>query len=121
MTLQQILNAEPIVAKLIELKLPVKKAYKVYSLAKVINEKRDFFINEERKLIELYHAKVSPTGQVAFQNDEDRIGFIQDHANLSNCEVDDAEVLELSFDELGDIELSPRDIAMLEGVINFID
>lgn len=121
MTLQQILNSVSVIQKMTELKLPIKKAYKIYSLAKQINNKRDFFINEEKKLIEQFHAEVAPNGQISFSNQEDQSQFIKEYSDLANYEIDDIEVLELKFDDLGDAEFSPNELAMLDGIVNFVD
>ena len=121
MTIQQMLNALPIVQKIMELKLPVKKAYQAYTLAKQINEQRDFFINEEKKLIEKFNATVTETGSIQFSNAEDQAAFVEEYGALSRFENEDIKALELSFSDLGVAEFSPMEIAALEGVINFID
>ena len=121
MTIQQILNAYPIVKKLIDFKLPIQKAYKIYFLAKQINDKRDFFINEEKKLIELYNAEVDQTGQVSFKTEEEKTNFLQDYSKLLNYNIDDINTINLEINELKDIELSPKELILLEGLINFID
>lgn len=119
MTVQQMFNALPILQRLMELKLPIKKAYKVYNLAKVINEKREFFINEEKKLIEKFNAQVSENGMLKFEKMEDQVNFLQEHEEMMNYEELDLEVLELDFDDLGDTEFSPIEVMQLEGVISF--
>ena len=121
MIAQQMLNAFSIVQKIMTLKLPVKKAYKVYSLAKQINDKRDFFINEEKKLVNNFQAEIGENGRIMFKSEEDRVSFMKEHAELLSCEIEDIIAVELSFDDLGDTELSPVDFVALEGVINFID
>ena len=121
MTTLQMLNALPVVQKVMELKLPIKKAYKAYFLAKQINEKRDFFINEEKKLIEKYQAEVKEDGKLIFKNTENIAQFTQEHKEILEYQVDDIESLELSFSDLGDAKFTPAEILMLEGVINFID
>lgn len=121
MKVQQILNSLPILQRVVELKLPIKKAYKVYSLAKQINEQREFFIKEEKKLIEKFNAEILEDGNVKFNSPEDQMGFVTEHAALMQYEVADLNVIELSFEDLGDTELTPKDIMMLEGVINFVD
>ena len=121
MTIQKLLNALPEVQKLVSLKLPIKKAYQVYILAKLINDKRDFFINEEKKLIEKYQAKIENNGAVSFSNIENQKAFNQEHSELFQYEIDDINVVDLTFDDLKDMEFTPVEIAMLDGVINFTD
>jgi len=118
MTVQQMLNSLPVLQRLMDLKLPIKKAHKVYSLAKVINEQREFFIKEEKKLIEKFNAEIMEGGGIRFQNAEEQTGFIQEHDALMNYEVSGLEVVTLNFDDLGDAEFTPAEIMQLEGVIN---
>lgn len=120
MTVQQMLNSLPVLQRVIDLKLPLKKAYKVYSLAKVINEQREFFIKEEKKLIEEFNAEILDNGSIKFNDAEDQQTFMQKHIDLMNYEVD-LTAVELSFDDLGDAEFTAKDMMALEGVINFVD
>lgn len=119
MTVQQMLNSLPTLQRIMELKLPIKKAYKVYSLAKLINEQREFFIKEENKLIEKFNAEFLSNGGLKFKNSEEQTMFIKEHAELMSYEVNDLEVLDLDFDDFGDVEFTPVEIMSLEGVINF--
>ena len=121
MTMQKILNSLPIIQKVLELKLPFKKAYEVYSLAKQINDKRDFFINEEKKLIAHFHVVVSDEGRVVFSNAEDQQGFQKEYNEILNCELEGLSAIELKIDDLEEARFSSIEIAALEGVINFIN
>lgn len=121
MTTQQMLNAFPVMQKIMTLNLPIKTAYKVYTLAKQINDKKEFFINEEKKLIEIFQAEVLENGNIRFNSYESQEAFSKKHAELFSYEIDDIEMLELSFSELKDATFTPNDIHMLEGVVNFID
>ena len=121
MTALEMLNALPCIQKLMDLKLPVKKAFKVYSLAKQINEQRDFFINEEKKLIEKFQGVVDERGMITFNSVEDQQAFSREHNELMSFVLEGIEPIELSFADLGDAEFTPMELAILEGVINFID
>jgi hypothetical protein len=121
MKVNQMLNALPVLQKIMELKLPVKKAYKIYNLAKFIEDKRQFFIQEEKKLIEKFNAEILENGNIRFNSVEDQITFSQEHADLMNYEIEELETLELNFDDLGDAVFTPRDLMTLEGVINFVE
>lgn len=120
MKVQQMLNSLPILQRVMELKLPIKKAYKLFSLAKQINEQRDFFIQEEKKLVTKFNAEIVDKGGLRFNSPEDQQAFVKEHGELMQYEVD-LEVVELSFDDLGDVEFTPKDLMALEGVINFVD
>ena len=121
MTISQMLNAFPVVQKIMELKLPIKKAYKVYTLVKVINDKRDFFINEEKKLIDKFEGTLLQNGKIQFKSAEIQVKFAEEYNELMNYIIEDVEVFELKFEDLGEVEFTPAEIGMLEGVINFVD
>ena len=121
MTATQILNALPVVQKMSGFKLPVKKAYKIYSLAKKINEYRDFFINEEKKLIDKFNATILDNGNIKLNSSEDQVKFSEEHFALMNTIIEDIEMVELNFNEIGDMEITPAEIEALDGVVNFID
>ena len=121
MTAQQMLGIIPSLQKLMELQLPIKKSYEVYKLIKNINEQKDFFALEERKLIDKYNATILENGNIKFITKEDQINFSEEYEVLMNCEIDVVAAVELTFDDLGSSEFSPKEIMALEGVINFID
>ena len=66
----QLINTLPIIQKLMGLNLPIKKAYKIYTLAKLINDKRDFFINEEKKIIDKFDGNLTESGNIIFKDEE---------------------------------------------------
>lgn len=120
MTVQQMLNALPILQRMMELKLPIKKAYAVYSLAKVINEQREFFINEEKKLIEKFSAEILSNGNIRFEDVESQNKFVAEHNALMQYEVN-VVAIDLSFEDLGNAEFTPAELMQLEGAVNFIE
>lgn len=119
MTVQQMLNALPVLQKVMELKLPIKKAYKIYSLAKFIEDKRQFFVEEEKKLITKFEGEILENGNIRFKTPVEQGKFSQEHQELMTYEVEGLESIDLSFDDLGEAEFTPRDLMLLEGVINF--
>jgi DNA integrity scanning protein DisA with diadenylate cyclase activity len=120
MTADKILNALPVVQKLVSLQLPVKKAYKVYSLAKQINEQREFFINEEKKMIEKFSVTIE-SGNLHFKSSEDQALFVAEHNELMQYQVEGLTPIELSFTDLGNLEITPMEMSSLDGVVIFID
>lgn len=121
MKVQQMLNATPVLEKLMTCKLPVKKAYEVYSLAKQIKEQKEFFINEEKKLIDKFNAEVTPEGYINFKNVEDQVQFSNEHKSLLEFEVESLNIIEFSFADLDGIEFTPSEFVLLEGVVDFKD
>lgn len=120
MKVQQMFNSLPILQRMMELKLPIKKAYSIYSLAKQINEQREFFINEEKKLIERYSAETLENGSVKFKDEESQKKFIIEHNELMQYEID-VKTIYLNFEDLKDSEFTPAELMQLEGAINFIE
>ena len=121
MTGQQILNAIPIVKKLTLIELPFKKAYQVYSLTKQINEKADFFINEEKKIINKFGGGATEHGDIQFPSAEAYNAFLKEHAEFMSCEIDDIAVITLSFGDLEGVSLSPLELSALDGLVEFVD
>lgn len=121
MKVNQMLNALPVLQKIMELKLPIKKAYKIYNLAKSIEDKRQFFIQEEKKLINKFNAEILENGTIKFNSVEDQMTFSQEHEDLMNYEIEELGAIELNFEDLDDVEFTPRDFMTLEGVINFVE
>jgi hypothetical protein len=72
-------------------------------------------------LIDKFDAEILENGNIKFNSAEDQMTFSKEHADLMQYEIEELEALELNFDDLGDAELTPRDLMTLEGVINFVE
>lgn len=120
MTVQKMLAALPVLNRMMELKLPIKKAHAVYSLAKQINEQREFFINEEKKMIEKFSVTID-SGNLHFKSSEDQARFVAEHNELMQYQVEGLMPIELSFTDLGNLEITPMEMSSLDGVVIFID
>ena len=118
---QQLISALPVLNKLMELKLPIKKAYALYSLAKQVNEYREFFINEEKKRVTIFNIQVAENGDLHFNSQEDQLKFIQEHNELMSYEMEDIKCVDLLFTDLGDLEITPIELGLLDGIINFVE
>lgn len=114
----QLFAAFPVLQKLINCKMPVKQAYDIYKFAKLVDENKQFFIDKEKQLIEQYHGEVGEGGKISFQNDEDMAQFKKDYAELNALDIEVAPLV-VYFKDIPDIEITPMDIASLEGVIDF--
>lgn len=121
MTVQQMLNSVSVIQRIMNLNLPIAKAYKVYSLAKQINEQNEFFINEEKKLIEKFNAKIEDGGRVVFEDPSNQNAFIEEHNKLLQYKLENLPVIELTLADLGDASFSPNELMLLEGVINITE
>jgi hypothetical protein len=103
-----------------DISLPIRKSYQIYALAKQINDKRDFFIKEEKKIIDKFNAQII-NNEIQFKDIETRRLFELEHENLMKYEIDDIDIIELSFEDFKDAQLTALDIAALDGIINFVD
>ena len=121
MIVRQMLDSLPIMQRIMELRLPIKKAHKLYSLAKVINEQREFFINEEKKLVEKFNGTINENGSITFPTTEDQANFAAAHYEILNYEVPEIVAIDLTFDDLGDAAFTPYELSLLEGAINFVE
>jgi DNA integrity scanning protein DisA with diadenylate cyclase activity len=120
MKVMQMLNSIPVLEKLMTLSLPVVKAHKIYSLTKQINEQREFFINEEKKMIEKFSVTID-SGNLHFKSSEDQALFVAEHNELMQYQVEGLMPIELSFTDLGNLEITPMEMSSLDGVVIFID
>lgn len=117
----QLLNAFQTLGALTKMKLPVKKAYAIYNLAKKAEAHKEFFIAQEQQLIEEFKATILENGQIKFENSEDLKAFTEKHNELKNLEVENCNPITLSIEDFGDANLSAADMASLEGVIDITD
>lgn len=119
MTQIQIIEAMPAIRKLLNASFPAKKAYQIYLLSKQINSIYDFFIAEERKLVQKFRAKNIEDKKISFDNAGDAEQFENEYKALQNLEITDITAVALNEEDVKDIELTPLDIFYLEGLINF--
>ena len=121
MKIQNLLNALPVMQKLIGLKLPVRKAHKLFLMAKKAEEQKEFFVQEERKLIKKYEADIREDGRIYFKDSESKAAFLAADAELGQLEVDGFDPIYLTFDDMGNETFTAADIAALDGVVIFVD
>lgn len=123
MKVQQMLNSMEVVQKLSELRLPIKKAHQMFLLMKKFDEHREFFMKEEKQIVTNCNGTISEDGRITFPTVEDQNDFIVAHNEFLQYDFDNGEneIIELSFNDLSGIQLTPLEIMKLEGVINFVD
>ena len=71
--------------------------------------------------VRMWNAEILENGSIKFNSAEDQMAFSKEHADLMQYEIEELETLELNFDDLGEVEFTPRDLMTLEGVINFVE
>lgn len=123
MKVQQMLNSMEVVQKLSELRLPIKKAHQIFLMLKKFDESREFFMKEEKQIVANCNGTISEDGRITFPTIEDQNNFIVAHNEFLQYDFDNGEneIIELSFNDLSGIQLTPLEIMKLEGVINFVD
>lgn len=116
----KLLNAYDAASKLVNIKLPFKKSYAVYTLIKEMEENRAFYAQEEKKLIEENRASIDESGRISFNDAGSQIKFMQARNELNGLEVElQYEPITLTEGDLGDAGISPADIMCLEDLIIF--
>jgi hypothetical protein len=111
--------------KFLDLKLPVKKAKKLYDMSALMKNSLVFCEKEERKIIGSYNGVIQQNGALSFDGDdkEDRatrcFADIQELHN-TDCELDITPI-EITVDEFGNQTISAADIQAVNGIVNVID
>ena len=123
MNYQTMLTIIPTIQELVRTKLPLKESYALYSLAKEIEGQKDFFLEEEKKLIEKYNAEVSPEGKITFKDSENQTAFAKEYFELNTMEADIKVTLPIviKMDSVNgsDLQLSAVDLMSLSGIVDF--
>ena len=118
---KQMFNIIPTLQKLVGIKLPLKSSYAVFRLAKEIDAQKEFFIEEERKLITKYNGSVNEEGRISFEDPANFELFAKDYTDLNELEVEIKEKLPIiiKLDAVEGGDFAPSDFFSLEGVIDF--
>lgn len=120
MTQFNVNKAYVVLAKISEFKLPVKKAYEIYKLAKTLEERYRFAVDEEKKYIEEFNGTINNDGTVSFENAEIYGAFQEKLSELNDMQVDiEITPVVLTEKDLGEQTISPSDIYNLEGFVTF--
>ena len=120
MTQFQINKAYGALMQLSGMKLPVKKAYEIYSLVKAVDSQYQFAISEEQKIVEKYKGTVNSDGSISFESAESYGSFQEDILELHNLEADvEIKPVVLMESDMKDQTISPADIFSLEGFVSF--
>lgn len=105
-------------------------SFKIAKAAKELASHRDFYVGEERKIIETYaekdkdgQVKIIDGNRIGFKDQKDAMSFNKEINELANTEVDIFEPFELKLSDFrnGDMDLTPSDILALEGFVTFVD
>lgn len=121
MTVQQMFNSQLILAKVLEVNLPISKAYQISKLAKRFEEQQQFFAKEEQKLVAKFNGQIGEQGQITFNNKEDQLKFLQAHNEFLNYEIPDMQPIELTFADVEGAQFTAKELLMLDGVIDFVE
>ena len=130
MTYGELTIAIKVVQKLSQMNMPVREAYKVYKLSQSLESIRIFCWEQERGMIERHGGTLGQDGVIRFINgdseEDKRIGeanmnaFVQEIDAFHNTLMEDEIVpITLRLEALDGQELSPSDIAALNGIVTF--
>ena len=120
LTLRQIQNAAVGLQEFLEAYLPPKKAWQLYQLSKLLNEQNEFFITQQRRILEQYKAEAQPNGYVKFTSPEVSMQAQKDLNELANLEIElDIYPVSLTDEDTKDLRISIATAAALDGLIDF--
>ncbi len=103
-----------------EIKLPVKKAYAVYQIAKLVDEHCKFAAREEQKCFEKYSGTICDDKSVRFANEQDCDACKREIEDIAQMEVDVPMAPVIITDEdMAGQTISPINIMNLEGLVTF--
>lgn len=106
-------------------------SYKIAKASRELEEKRSFYSNEERKIVETYaikddkgNVKIVDGNRVTFKTQEDANKFNEEVIKLQKTEVDVFDPIVISVSDIKKedvVDLTPANILALEGFVIFKD
>ena len=122
MTFKILMRAYPLLQQFLQLSGNAQQSYQLYKFLKQIQEDVDFYVQEEKKLIEKYAANVEQDGQISFNDKENQKLFSQEINNLQNMELPQLmNTITIPLKSIQNIQLTPADFYLLENIINFVE
>lgn len=120
MTQLKVFEVYKILSTIANVKLGAKKAKDIFLLAKTLEPEHLFFIKARDEIIANSGGQATPEGQIKFETKEAAEQCRNDLSELEAMEVDiELPKITLSDADLEKLELSIRDIALLDGVVYF--
>lgn len=106
-------------------------SYNIAKASREVEEKRIFYSNEERKIVETYaikddkgNVKIVDGNRVTFKTQEDATKFNDEIVKLQKTEVDVFDPIVISISDIKKedvVDLTPANILALEGFVIFKD
>lgn len=119
MTVMELFEVIPVLNKITQMQMPLKKAYEIYQLTKSIKEHIDFLTNKEKEMVEKYNGEYQEeTGEISFKDKKQAQDFYNEHSKFLKEELDIKKIT-LSKEDLGTNKISPQDIFILSSCIIF--
>ena len=127
MNYMNIANSVPALREITQLRLPYAKARDIYKACKLFEEEYNFFLQEEKKLVEEYAARtkdgnlaVAANGAITFKSQEAKQEYVKKFTELGLQECDiNIKPIKLNAEEFGNQMISPETMARLAGIIDF--
>ena len=119
---REINNAYPSIAKLLDARLPIKKARAIYEMYSLLEASYDFACREQQKYLDEYNITIE-NGLLRFHGENkesDYAGFRQKLDDLLESDVNlDIKPVVITEEELGAHRVSAIDIHNLNGFVFF--
>lgn len=119
MTQLEAVKAYKVLLSLGQERIPVATAYKLFQQKRALQPVFDFQAEQERAIIERYHARQNENGKLVTENPDDMAAMGNDltELNTMECKVK-LDVLELVMPD--ELQISMNDLEALDPVVKFI-
>ena len=112
LSIAQIKNAEPVVAKLLNVELPIKVSYRFTRIAKAFADELKYYEESRMKLFDKY-GEDQEDGNRKIKSENEK-QFFADLSSLLNEEVDFKFDHKINIDLLDGVKLTPIELSSLE-------
>lgn len=117
----QVNRAYGALLRLSQYKMPVRDSRNVYMLMRQLEPSYSFELAKERSLAAQYHVTFDNNGNWKFQDKEDAKKFTDEIEELTSMDVEIVfDPIKINCDSLGEQNISPAEIANLEGFVEFV-
>lgn len=114
---RDIIQAYKVINKISGTEMPVKTAYKVFKLHKVLQSHFEFQVESEDRIVSQAGVAVSDGGVINFDNQEQYEAVKKLLDELGDMDVDFECTIKIPLEEFGNCSLSPADMQALEPFI----
>lgn len=120
MTQGEVIRAYRALDSLMTVQMPIKVAYRLHKLKKILQNAWDFQYEREKQYLEEFHGEVLQNGNVKFEDPEQMRAWTEAMTSLKDMEVNDILFEPVKLPASDDIMVKPETLADLDGFV-FLD